>query len=117
MFQSVITYKQDTHENILPILKPHVDPSIAIREKITARYHKESPYVVGVISLLLNSIDLFRKTNFCNLNIRPVEKNFLGIDLSSCKISRFIKYLIYEFAIASLKHFRSRYQNYLNESL
>lgn len=65
--------------------------------------------------LLCNSIDLFRKINFHDLNITSLEKNFIGIDLSTCKVSRFIKYLIYEFCIAVLKQFRNRYEGYLEE--
>lgn len=71
---------------------------------------------MGVISLLVNSIDLMRKINFNCLNINPVQKNFFGIDLTDCKISRFIKYLIFEFSISVLKQFKKRYECYLEES-
>lgn len=37
--------------------------------------------------------------------------------MTSCKISRFVKYLIYEFSIAVLKNFKSRYEGYLEENL
>lgn len=43
-----------------------------VRKQIIEKYNRESPYVVGVIMLLINSIDLFRKVNFNELNIRVV---------------------------------------------
>ena len=49
------------------------------------------------------------------MNIKAVEKNFLGIDLTSCKVSRFLKYIIYEFAITLIKNYRKRYEEYLEE--
>ena len=72
MFQSVITYRQDNSNNTLPILKPKLNPNIELRKSIVEKYQKESPYVVGVISVLLNSIDLIRKCNFNNWNIKNV---------------------------------------------
>ena len=98
-------------------MKPHVNPNVEIKKVIVERYRKENPFVSGVVRLLINSIDLFRKTNFNSWNIKPVEKNFLGIELTSCKISRFIKYLIYEFALTILIHFRKKYEEYLEENI
>lgn len=72
MFQSVITYRQDNSNSTLPILKPKLNPNIELRKSIVEKYQKESPYVVGVISVLLNSIDLIRKCNFNNWNIKNV---------------------------------------------
>jgi hypothetical protein len=52
------------------------------KENLKERYKRESEYVMGVISLLISSIDTIRRQNYRNLNLTSVSKNFLNIDLS-----------------------------------
>ena len=41
--------------------------------------------------------------------------NFARIDLSDCKISRYLKYLIFEFAVSLRKRESEVYEGYLSE--
>jgi hypothetical protein len=62
--------------------------------------------MIDVIGLLRRGIEYIRKSNFHSLNVKDIKSNFLNIDLGECKISRFIKYLVYEYVVAVLKRFR-----------
>lgn len=69
-----------------------------------------------MIGYLSASVDSIRKCNFNNLNILPTgPNNFARIDLSDCKISRYLKYLIFEFAVSLRRREREVYEEYLSE--
>jgi len=65
--------------------------------------------MIEVIGLLRRGVEYIRKSNFNSLNVKDVQINFLNIDLGECKVSRFIKYLVYEYVVAVLKRFKERY--------
>ena len=70
--------------------------------------------MIEVIGLLRRGVEYIRKSNFNSLNVKDVQINFLNIDLGECKVSRFIKYLVYEYVVAVLKRFKERYQPYID---
>jgi hypothetical protein len=70
--------------------------------------------MIEVIGLLRRGVEYIRKRNFNSLNLREIKTNFLNVDLGECKVSRFIKYLVYEYIVAVLKRFKERYEPYID---
>lgn len=68
---------------------------------------------MGVLGLLLRGIDYIRRSNFCELNLTPVGKNVTAVLLTDCKLSRYLKYLAFEFSQAVRKRQKEKYQEYL----
>jgi hypothetical protein len=64
-----------------------------LRDTLRDRFKEENPFFVDVIGFLLRGIDFIRRSNYCDLNLTPVGKNVANLDLSDCKVSRYLKYL------------------------
>lgn len=50
---------------------------------------------MNLIGYLIRGVDCIRKCNFNDLNILPTLKNLTPVDLSDCKLSRYLKYIIF----------------------
>lgn len=92
-----------------------VAADLQLRDTLRERFKEENQFLVNVLGFLLRGIDYIRKSNYSDLNIIAVGKNVTSTNLSDCKISRYLKYLAFEFAQAVRKRQEERYQEYLEE--
>lgn len=81
-----------------------------LRDALRQRFKEENPFFVEALGLLLRGIDYIRRSNFCDLNLVSVGKNVTEVNLEGCKVSRYLKYLAYEFSQAVRKKQEERYQ-------
>jgi hypothetical protein len=88
-----------------------------LRDRLRAQFVEDNQYLVDTLGFLLRGIDHIRRSNFCDLNLAAVGKNITGLDLSDCKLSRYLKYLAFEFAQAVRKRQEERYSEYLEEGV
>lgn len=63
----------------------------------------------------MRGIESIRKCNFNELNILPTLRNVTPVEISDCKLSRYLKYIAFEFAVALRSREREVYEPYLNE--
>jgi hypothetical protein len=49
------------------------------------------------------------------MNISPTTTNIANVDLRDCRLSRYLKYIIYEFAVTLRKQERQVYELYFDE--
>jgi hypothetical protein len=68
-----------------------------------------------MVGYLIRGVDFIRRCNFNNLNILPTATNLTGVDLRDCKLSRYLKYIIFEFAVCLRRREREVYEEYLSE--
>ncbi len=87
------------------------------RDRLREEFREENLFFVDVLGLLLRGVDYIRRSNFCDLNLMAVGKNVGRVDLSDCKLSRYLKYLAFEFALAVQKRQEMRYGEYLAEDV
>ncbi len=48
-----------------------------------------------MVGYLIRGVDCIRKCNFSDLNIQPTTRNVTSVDLTDCKLSRYLKYLVF----------------------